>query len=35
VADDFRRKAEAFVVGSKRVCFHEAILVYCSATLPS
>ena len=35
VADDFRREAETFVIGSNAVCFHEAILAYCSALLPS
>src|SRR5258708_28997985 len=35
VANDFRRKAKAFVVDSYSVCFHEAILAYCSATSPS
>src|SRR5260370_28669319 len=28
VANDFRRKAETFVVESNSVCFHEAILAY-------
>jgi hypothetical protein len=35
VAHDFRREAETFVIGSNAVCFHEAILTYCSALLPS
>lgn len=35
VADDFRWKAKAFVMGSSRVCFHEAILAQYSATFPS
>ena len=32
VADDFRRKAVASVIGSSGGCFHEAILTHCSAT---
>ena len=32
---DFRREAETFVIGSNSVCFHKAILAYCSALLPS
>jgi len=35
VADDFRWKAVAFVIGRSDVCFHEVILAYRSAVLPS
>src|SRR6266487_9146 len=31
VADNFRRETEAFVIGSRVVCFHETILSHCSA----
>jgi hypothetical protein len=32
MADDFRRKAVASVIGGSGGCFHEAILTHCSAT---
>src|SRR5258708_17192889 len=32
MADDFRRKAVASVIGGSCGCFHEAILTQCSAT---
>jgi hypothetical protein len=35
VADDFSRKAVAFVIGGSGVCFHGAILAHCSALLSS
>lgn len=35
VANNFRWKAKAFVLGSSRVCFHRAILAHCSVTFPS
>src|SRR5258708_36251385 len=35
MADDFRWKAKAFIIGRNAVCFHAAILAYCSALLPS
>src|SRR5512135_890453 len=35
VADDLRRETKAFVIGSRLVCFHEAILSYCSAASSS
>lgn len=35
VTDNFRRETVAFVIGSKFVCFHNAILAHCSATASS
>lgn len=35
MADDFGWKAKAFLIGRNDVCFHAAILSYCSALLPS
>jgi hypothetical protein len=35
VADDFNRKAVAFVIGGSGVCFHGAILAQCSVPLSS
>src|SRR5258708_916064 len=35
VPDNFRWEAKAFVAWSRSICFHAAILAYCSATSPS
>lgn len=34
-SDYFRREAVTFVIGSNGICFHKAILAYCSALSPS
>lgn len=34
MTDNFRWEAKAFVIGSSGVCFHAAILTYCSAPIP-
>src|SRR5258708_24438079 len=34
MADDLRRETKTFVIGRNAVCFHTAILTYCSALLP-
>jgi hypothetical protein len=35
VTDHLRRETKPFIIGRWSVCWHEAILVHCSATLPS